>query len=340
MINKDQLVTVAVSIIKSTGAVSDEDVAWCHSIISRVDGQDGIDQITPIVLACEEYNKDKGKLTVWQDYLRQKEIAHRVHTCKVLFYKQKRVMIAVPQRKKHPRSDVPNLGNFLIPQHFRGDIISCYGLGYAESRQYFVDRALAEGVYTHIMFIDDDILLPIDAIGRLVDSNYAYVGANYVKRNALLESTATTIVRDKNLVFANALVEPKQNDFTALKAGCLGLGATLISTDVFKRLPKPHFHFVWEKDTQGNHKRLLIGEDSALCQDSLMAGFEPMVIPGLVPLHVDFKTGAHYGPEWLVDPATRRLRKEYEQFYCKFMVDPKELAAPDIDDTFTKFGIK
>lgn len=321
-------------ILKESNVLSEEDLRWCDDIIHRTDGQSGIEQLIPLVSTADEYNKVKGKLTLWEDYLKQKDIAHRLYTVKALFYKQKRILVAVPQRKKHPKVDVPNLGGFLCPQNFRADVLPVFGLGYAESRQYFVDKALAEGVYSHILFIDDDILLPIDAIGKLVNANEDIIGCNYVKRNPLLESVATRIESDPTTIFNNYMVEPKQDSNNVIDCNCLGLGGTLISMNAFQKVPKPHFFFRWEFNPDGSRKRLLVGEDSNFCQMAMMNGIKPKIIPGLVPLHVDFKTGQHYGPTWLVDPATRRVRKEFEPYYCNFSVDPRELAAPDNDDTF------
>lgn len=334
MIHRPTLIQTILGIVKESNALSQEDVAWIESILQRNDGQDGIEQLVPVVISCDEYNKKRGKLTLWEDYLKQKEIVQRTETVKSLFYKQKRILVAVPQRRKHPKVDVPNLGNFICPQNFRADVLPVYGLGYAESRQFFVEKALSENVYSHILFVDDDILLPLDAIGRMVNSNELIIGCNYVKRNPLLESTATRIEPDPKIIFNNMTVDPKKDAYDPVDVNCLGLGATLIDVEVFRRIPKPHFEFRWEYNKDGSRKRLLVGEDSNFIQKALMAGMTAKCIPGCVPLHVDFKTGNQYGPEWLVDPSSRRVRKEYEQFYCNFVVDPRELAAPDNDDTF------
>ncbi len=191
MIHKPTLVSHMLQIIKDTGVLNDEDFRWCQLVINRNDQQDGIEQLAILVEMCSKYLTDRSTLNPWQDYLRQKEIANRIYACKALFYKQKRVLVACPQRRKHPKIDVPNLGNFIAPQNIRVDVATVYNLGYCEARQYFVDKALSENLYTHILFLDDDILMPLEAIGKMVAANADMVSANYVKRNPLLESTAT-----------------------------------------------------------------------------------------------------------------------------------------------------
>jgi len=336
MIHKPTLISHMLQIIKDTNVLNDEDFRWCEFIINRNDQQDGIEQLTPLVDMCSHYLADRKDLSIWQDYSRQKEIANRIYTVKSLYYKQKRILLACPQRRKHPKIDVPNLGNLIAPQHVRLDVAAVYNLGYCESRQYFVDKALSENVYTHILFLDDDILLPLDAVSKLVEANADFISANYVKRNPLLESTATRLVPNDKLVWTQSIIEPTQGDYRILDANCVGLGAALVDVDVFRKVPAPFFEFRWEYNPDGSRKRLLVGEDSTFCQKAMMHGVMPKIIPGLSPVHVDFRTGKYYGPEWVVDPATRKIRPEYEERYCKIMVEnTKELVAPDNDDTFT-----
>jgi len=284
---------------------------------------------------CNNYLNKRATLSVWDNYAHQKTIANRLYAIKAMYYKQKRILLCCPQRKKHPKVDVPGLGNLISPQNVRLDVATCYGLGYCESRQFFVDKALKENVNTHLFFVDDDILLPLDAISKLIDSNEDFISGNYVKRNPNLESIASRLEPSEKLVWQQTMVEPKQGDYRIIDVNCTGLGCALIDLDVFRKIPSPHFQFVWEKDSNGNRTRLLIGEDSNFCASAMLHGIMPKIIPGLVPVHVDFKTGKHYGPEWLVDPVTRTIRPEYIEKYCKFMVDPKELAAKDNDDTFS-----
>ncbi len=195
---------------------------------------------------------------------------------------------------------------------------------------------MTENVYSHILFLDDDILLPLDAITRLIDANADIIGCNYVKKNPLLESTATTLAPDPKLIWQQSSVEPVQGDYTPIVANCLGLGATLIDVDVFRKLPMPHFSFKYEYDGAGNRVRLLVGEDSAFCQLAMMHGILPRVIPGLVPIHVDFRSGNHFGPTWLIDPLTHKVRSEFKDKYCEMAIDNlSELVAPDNDDVFS-----
>ena len=336
MIHRPTLISHMMQTIASTQVLNDTDLKWCDLIINRNDGQDGVEQLAVLVEMCHVYNTAKANFSPWEDYVKQKEIAARLFAVKSLYYKQKRILLACPQRRKHKNVDIPNLKGLIAAQKLRIDPATCYGLGYAESRQFFVNKALTENIYTHIMFLDDDILLPLEAITRLIDAEADIIGCNYVKKNPLLESTATTLSSDPKLIWQQSSVEPVQNDYRIIDVNCLGLGATLVDVDVFRKIPMPHFEFVYEHDANGNRTRLLVGEDSRMSQKAMMCGIIPKIIPGLVPLHVDFRNGKHFGPTWLVDPATNKVRPEFKDRYCEMAVDNlQELVAPDNDDVFS-----
>jgi hypothetical protein len=341
--NKDLLVQEMLKSIKATEAFSPSDIAWCELILRRGDGQNGVEQLKPLVVRCEDFldkkeelikkSQESGRSPTVRLELEKTTLHQALFAAKSLYYKQKKIMLAVAQRKRHPTHVAPNLGGFIAPQAYRVEVETVYGKGYAESREYLAEKAI-ETHCTHVLFVDDDILLPLDALDRLVAANELFVAANYYKRNPLLESVVTAPGEDKQFGFHNMIVEAKQGAYDPVPVNAAGLGAALISVDLFKMMPKPWFEFVWETLPNGQKGRLLIGEDSHFLQKMLMGGLTPKVIPGLCALHVDFATGKHYGPTWLVDEVKRKIRPEFEDKFCKFSCDTKELVCEDVDTVF------
>lgn len=329
--------------ISATDTFTTADLAWCELILKRNDGQSGTEQLKPFVIKCEEFldkrdellkkEKDIGRSQKLRIELEKTNLHQSLFTVKSLYYKQKKVMVGVAQRRRHPLHIAPNLGGFIAPQAFRVEVETVYGKGYAESREYLTKKAI-ETNCTHILFIDDDILLPLNAIERLIAANEMFVAANYYKRNPLLESVVTTVGEDKTLLYHNVIADSKKDDYSLIPVNAAGLGAALINVDLFKLMPEPWFEFIYETLPNGQKGRLLVGEDSHLLQKMLMGGITPKVIPGLCALHVDFASGKAYGPEWLVDPVKRKLRPEFEDKYCRFTCDTKELLCDDIDTVF------
>ena len=343
--NKEFIVAEMMKVVRATEAFSAQDLAWVEIILNRNDGQNGISQLQNFVLRCDDFldkkealeNKERetGRSQLMKLELEKVGLHQQLYTVKSLYYQQIKCLIAVAQRKRHPTQTVPNLGNFIAPQKMRCEIETVFGMGYAESREYLVEKAIA-GNFNKILFVDDDILIPVNAIEILASAAEPFISGNYVKRNPLLEGVSTTVAPDPERIFHNKIVEPVQGDMTPIPCNATGLGFAMVSVDLFKQMPKPWFKFIHEDLGNGKKGRLLIGEDSALVQQLLVNGITPKIIPGLCAIHVDFASGKHYGPEFLVDPVKRKVRPEFEEHYCKFSVaDTKELCAPDNDTVFS-----
>lgn len=329
MYDKAELFRLVLSEINATDALSDDDIAWISTVIQRPEPQqDGLIQCAPIINACAEYNKVKATLTPFQDYCEQKKLAHVLFTLRSMYYRQRRILVACPQRKQHmpDGSNPPNLGGIIAPQAVRVEADQCFGLDHVEARNYFVRKCLAGNVYSHILFVDEDQLLPLNALSYLSSLNLDAVGLNYVKKNPMLESISTETIPDSRDVYCNQSVSAEDpTDLTPRVVNCLGLGALLVDVEVFRRVPEPWFRFQMEPTQDGSPGRLMLGEDSHFCRAMLLAGIKTYIIPGMVAPHCDFKTGKFYGPTWLCDPATRTIRPEHVEHYTHFLMDPKKL---------------
>jgi len=137
-------------------------------------------------------------------------------------------------------SNPPNLGGIIAPQSLRVEADQCFGLDHIEARNYFVRKAIASNIYSHVFFVDEDQLLPLNALSYLLSLNLEAVGLNYVKKNPMLESIATAVEPDSRDVFENNTVgcdDPE--DLTPWHVNCLGLGALLVDVDVFRKVPEP-----------------------------------------------------------------------------------------------------
>ncbi len=215
-----------------------------------------------------------------------------------------------------------------------------------------MEQAIARGDITSILFVDDDVLLPLDALGYLASLKLPIVGCSYVKKNAMPahgtlaggENTATeTIATGGEDIFNNAVVsceDPK--DRTPRRVNCLGLGAVLVDVDVFRKLPEPYFKFI--KDPRDPTK-VATGEDSYFVRHAATAlGVPSYIVPGLVGIHCDFKQskeqgrGVYYGPSWLVSP-DHTIKPEFVDRYTHFTMKPGDLFVEgNCDNVFGNFN--
>jgi hypothetical protein len=169
-----------------------------------------------------------------------------------------------------PVADKPETGffmSFMALQEWRTknlpdvrfDAHLVHGARIDEAREELA--AMALGSYADWLFwLDDDHTFPPDALGRLLAHNLPIVGCNARKRRYpdKIESSARRFVngRLKGL-------EPKKEGIEPVDL--LGFGVTLVSAEVFRKMPRPWFKW-------GPH-----GEDGYFCEQAIKAGFTPHV---------------------------------------------------------------
>jgi hypothetical protein len=145
----------------------------------------------------------------------------------------------------------------------------------AQSRNDLVKDSMKNGC-THILWLDSDIGYPKDLVKRLAAHDQPIVGCNYFKRKFPLEPTALAIQDGElaTLQFGEGLQE----------VGVLGMGATLVDLEVYKRIGSPYYWFAYHKETDR-----IIGEDAFFCMRCNQEG---------IPIYCDHETSyeiLHYG---------------------------------------------
>lgn len=335
-----------VDTMKATGAFEPQDIEWAESILTRPDSTDGFFQLTGTFIfpradnnenlyaACKGFNAAKEKLSPLELYEAKRTLAHLLWSKRVSMYRQQKLLVVAPQRKQHPKYPTPNLDRFEgVGQHASCQIVALYGYDYVQGRTQAVKQALADPDATHIMFVDDDVLIPKNAAQVLMATGLKSVAGIYTKKTPNVATNTTTSAPDPTWIYQQTLVEPKHGDMEPIPVSCCGGGMWLLDLNLFRKIPEPWFEMV--RGADGN---VLIGEDSLWCQKLAAYGVQTFVLPGLCGVHVDFITGRHYGPEWLVDHQTWKIRPEHAEKYQAFPadVDLADLIAPDVVDYFKK----
>lgn len=150
-----------------------------------------------------------------------------------------------------------------------------------QARQHLATHFLAHRVYTHLLFVDSDMVFYSEVLTDFLELDVPIVAANYRRRRPPHTFTAEGV--------HGIIDETSDNLPRRSPATTIGLGLCLIRRDVFLRLgPAPFFN-------RGNP---LEGEDTAFCHRCTEAG-----IPILVDHQVSANTG-HIGALTLY-PGTR-----------------------------------
>lgn len=142
----------------------------------------------------------------------------------------------------------PTIVDFLMMQSC--DIVS--------SRTWLVQQAIEKG-YTHICFVDSDMLFPHEAIRKLLAHDKDIIAVDYNKRTFPLESVVTH------------LPETENRDVALYKCAVAGAGLMLIKLKVFTdgKLAAPWFNF-----GRGKFGEHVMGEDAWFCNTARDAGYE------------------------------------------------------------------
>lgn len=329
--------------VARTEALASHDIEWLARFFKRTDPRlKPIEMVAQLYDLSEQLLSNKDKMNVVHLYRARENIRMIFNHMRQTLFPQPNVLVCVPQRRRvlPENAPPPNLGNFVVPQSVQAQAATCFGLGHVEARNHFVERAIKEGRWTHVLFVDDDNLIPLDFVVKALKTRLPIVGAMYIKKLGVLESTATHVVRDDKEVWQQWNVDPVEGEAEPIPVNCLGLGCTLIMVDVFKRVkqmrsPEPVFHWVFDEDDKDPNKRPTVGEDSQFCRDAIACGIQPYLLPNVITPHCSFEESKRdgkpifYGPHWIVDKKTRDIKAELKNRYTHFICPPGELFAPD-----------
>lgn len=115
--------------------------------------------------------------------------------------------------------------------------------------------------YTHLVWIDSDMIFPTDAVKVLIDHDKDIVGVNYCARQGYPRFTASK----DNKPFVTA---PESTGLE--KVDVLGLGLVAIKKEVLKKIGYPWFDFI----TIGDR---IMGEDEYFFSKAASEEYEPWV---------------------------------------------------------------
>jgi hypothetical protein len=154
------------------------------------------------------------------------------------------------------------------------------------ARNRIIDYAITEH-YDYILFVDSDVIIPRDAIKRLLANlkPMSIIGGFYPTLNEYELPTATA-----KLIKNGKIIDFPDDDLDGIKpVQIIGMGCTLIPSDVFKNI-----QFRCER---GKNNEVTKSEDWSYCEDLLLQGYEILFDTECIAKHKI--VGCH----WQVDTA-------------------------------------
>ena len=165
------------------------------------------------------------------------------------------------------------------------DVSVHHSIGYsiAQSRNKLADYALANG-FTHILYVDDDVVLPKDSLKNLLEHGLDAVFGYYARRSKKgIYEGYVSVYKSGESSYTNKFSEEEirrerdaGNHLVRIHGG--GMGCALIKTSVFEQMDFPYFKYI---EYPGS-KRNVLGEDLYFCNQLKYAE---------IPIFVDTRVG-------------------------------------------------
>ena len=151
-----------------------------------------------------------------------------------------------------------SMGVEVIP-HF------CIGTLIVNQRDQLSEMALEAGS-SHVLWLDSDMMFPVDTVQRLLAHAVPIVAGNYVTRQYPHKTVAYKALHD----WRSYVINSGKQDL--IKVAAVGMGCMLVHTEVIRKMAKPRFQTTWIPETNDH-----MGEDFYFCQEAQKLGYDVFI---------------------------------------------------------------
>ena len=160
------------------------------------------------------------------------------------------------------------------------------------SRNRLAARALDIGA-THVLFLDADMTFPADLIGKLLKVGAPISAALYFKKSPPFAPVPSMLDVPNDPQLMRPIELPESPGI--VDCDVVGMGATLISREVFEGIGKPWFAYEAYRRTG----EMSVTEDVTFCVKARKAGFRIACDTGSICGHLRWETvGAAHWDAW------------------------------------------
>ena len=207
------------------------------------------------------------------------------------------IIIATPTRQENDPI-AADLSNMLLLRGYRTEPFRIHGHMVDYARTLLTQYAL-EKEADYILFLDDDIIPPIDGLCKLItnitnNKNIGAVSGDYYLKGEPSYSVHLQLDPKTGIVSELESIT-KENDLIE-NNWLIGLGFALIDLNFFKQARQP-----WFKCHSKNNKEIDINEDAHCTELLFQNGYKVLIDRSIQCLHVDYKNKKIYGYPKTID---------------------------------------
>jgi hypothetical protein len=178
--------------------------------------------------------------------------------------KKTKICIGIPTNRNFKPQTVLSLTKMIVYSKLDYYItIPTEGYNTAENRNFTVAKAIKSGC-SHILFSDDDMIYPEDALEQLLSHDKDAVGVLYSVRRF-----PPALVIEYNQESGITSDKEARRAMGIFRCDAIGTGFLLVKTKVFEKLKPPFFGYKWHENGM-----VKMSTDWFFCEKLREAGFE------------------------------------------------------------------
>lgn len=188
----------------------------------------------------------------------------------------KRILIGIPTAKNIESETFKSLYDLQVPEGYETELQFFYGYTIDQVRNLIADWAKS---YDYLLSVDSDIVLPNDALVKMLNHDVDMISGVYMQRlhdKQVLELYKSNEQGGVTNMSAEEISPPGLHQIT----GC-GFGAVLIKSDVIRSMEYPHFEY----KSALSHAHTF-SEDVYFCQKAIAAGAKIFVDSTIICEHI------------------------------------------------------
>lgn len=194
---------------------------------------------------------------------------------------KKKILIGITTAETVAHETMQSIYGLLIPEGTETSLSIVHAYNVADGRNKLVDIMFNEG-YDYIFFVDNDVILPKNALVDLYNMNWYFTTGTYARkeqRTLTDKDQFTTLYnhdeRNKDVYCPTFMYLSSLPPNKLTQVDCCGFGCTLIRKDLFEKIEKPYFFFAHELAPKtGVRAEYCIGEDMYFCRKVVKSGFQ------------------------------------------------------------------
>jgi glycosyltransferase involved in cell wall biosynthesis len=193
--------------------------------------------------------------------------------------KPKTILIAIPTNKYIEPECFKSIYDLIIPDGYTTEFQFFYGYRIDQIRNLIAHWSIR---YDYTLWIDSDIIVPNDALVKMIKANKDVISGCYIQR--IPNKETLELFRKNGLGGVSPIPVSDLSPPRLVQIDACGFGCVLTKGDVLRKMEKNHFHYTIALD----HSQT-ISEDVYFCKKATDLGFEIWADTSIICPHI----GAH-----------------------------------------------